>query len=139
MKTSVFILCTLIGISASGCIQAQTSSKEQNAPKVESTDLHAMEFQAQIGQAGAVLLDVRTPAEYASGHLAGAVNMDWSAADYEAKFGTLDPKQPVLVYCAMGGRSDQAKEYLVGKGYRVIQLIDGISGWKKAGLPVEKE
>lgn len=139
MDINTLILCTFLGFSASGCTTAQTTTEGQRATSPVRTDLEALEFQAQIGQDNAVLLDVRTPAEYASGHLAGSVNMDWSAADYEAKFAGLDTARTVLVYCAMGGRSDQAKEYLVGKGYHVIQLVDGISGWKKAGLPVVKE
>jgi rhodanese-related sulfurtransferase len=42
------------------------------------------------------------------------------------------------LYCAIGGRSDQAREYLQAKGYKAHDLEDGIAAWKEAGLPVER-
>lgn len=119
-----------------GCSNAQSgSSPELTIP----TDIEAPEFNARIAKGDARLIDVRTPAEFASGHIKGAENMDWSAADYEKTFATLDASRPVLLYCAVGGRSDQAKEYLEKKGFKVAHLVDGITGWKKAGLPVVKD
>jgi len=119
-----------------GCSVAQTDAPITAAQTHSSADLEAPAFKAMLEQHAGLLVDVRTPAEFASGHIDGAINLDWTANDYETKFSALDPKQPVLVYCAMGGRSDQAKEFLVERGYTVIQLMDGINGWKKAGLPV---
>ncbi|MFN3876398.1 MAG: rhodanese-like domain-containing protein, partial [Flavobacteriales bacterium] len=56
----------------------------------------------------------------------------------ERAFGQLDPKVPLLLYCHSGGRSEQALEYLVSKGYRARHLQGGIIAWRKAGLPVVK-
>ncbi len=135
MKTLITFLCAICLLGTAACSTAQSTG---SGLPISKTDLPALEFRSRIEKGGAMLVDVRTPAEYASGHIAGAVNLDWSAADYEKQMATLDPKMPVLVYCAMGGRSEQAKEYLEGKGLVVIQLVDGIGGWKKAGLPVVK-
>ncbi len=137
MRISTFLLVAALGLSCNNVAQGQKqgASGTQDPAK---TDLEAAEFKARMAAGNGKLVDVRTPAEFKSGHIEGAVNIDWSASDYETSFAKLDPKEPVLVYCAMGGRSDQAKEYLVGKGFTVIQLVDGISGWKKAGLPVVK-
>jgi rhodanese-related sulfurtransferase len=102
-----------------------------------SGDLDPLAFKAEIDRGGARLIDVRTPREYAAGHIPGSENIDWTSPDFEAAFARLDPATPVLLYCLVGGRSEQAKEYLAGKGFRVKHLAEGYSAWKKAGLPVE--
>lgn len=112
-----------------GCLHAQDS---------RSFDMAAPAFKAEVAKGTALLLDVRTPSEYAGGHIAGSTNIDWTAADYEARFAKLDPKTPVLVYCHSGGRSEQAQEYLVEKGFTVTNLTGGFADWKKAGYPVAK-
>ncbi len=55
-----------------------------------------------------VIIDVRTPAEFAEGHLEGAINIDVSAPDFEDKIHDLDPKASYAVYCRSGNRSGQA-------------------------------
>ena len=85
-----------------------------------------------------LLIDVRTPREYAAGHIPGSVNIDWTAPDHEAKFTGLDPDRPLLLYCAVGGRSDQARVFLEEKGFRAQHLDGGIDAWKEAGFEVEK-
>jgi rhodanese-related sulfurtransferase len=101
-------------------------------------DLAPAAFQQAMAEPGVQLVDVRMPAEFASGHLHGAVNIDWTAKDYEAAFAKLDPKRPVLLYCHGGGRSEQALEHLAAVGYDARHLEGGITAWKKAGLPVER-
>ena len=117
-------------ILVAGCAEAQVTGT--------STDLEAPAFKTEIEKGKALLIDVRTPAEYASGHIAGSTNIDWTAADYETRFAKLDPKTPVLVYCHSGGRSEQAQEFLVEKGFVAMNLTGGFVGWKKAGYAVEK-
>lgn len=55
-----------------------------------------------------VVVDVRTPAEFAAGHVAGAVNLDVSAPDFEDRVEALDPDAGYLVYCQSGNRSAAA-------------------------------
>lgn len=124
------------------CAEAQEPSTNSTAPvqaERVSMDVDAKTFNSMIGKDNALLLDVRTPAEFKSGHIAGATNMDWTAADYETQFSTLDPSRTVMVYCAAGGRSDQAKQYLEERGFHVIQLLEGMGGWREAGLPVAQD
>lgn len=87
----------------------------------------------------AVVLDVRTPEEYAKGHLPGAVLLDFKAADFATKLGALDPKKTYLVHCASGGRSAKACEQMYELGFpRVANLEGGFKAWEAAGKPVEK-
>lgn len=85
------------------------------------------------------VLDVRTPKEFAAGHIAGALNIDSSAPDFKEWLAALNRGRPTLVHCASGGRSAPAVEVLRALGFReVYHLKDGFKGWKKAGLPVKK-
>jgi rhodanese-related sulfurtransferase len=113
------------------------SIPDLQAQQMRST-MDIKEFIAALEKGDGVLVDVRTPREYAGGHIPGSINIDWTAADYEEKMATLDPARPVLLYCAIGGRSDQACAYLKARGYRAHDLEDGIGAWKEAGLPLER-
>jgi phage shock protein E len=84
------------------------------------------------------LLDVRTPEEFASGHLAGAENLDFNArASFEAQLAALDRNAPYAIYCRSDNRSGQALEMMRGLGFTdVVDLAGGIIAWQAAGRPV---
>ena len=86
-----------------------------------------------------VLVDVRTPKEYAEGHLKGSTNVAWGN-DFESLWKAAGIKQrfTVAVYYRGGRRSKAAAKELVKKGYKVIELEGGITAWQKAGKPVVK-
>ena len=79
---------------------------------------------------GALLLDVRTPAEFAGGHIDGAVNLP--VQELDAKWAALNvpADREVIVYCASGRRSAKAKELLTGKGVKSIIDVGAMSNWK---------
>lgn len=84
-----------------------------------------------------VLLDVRTPQEFAEGYIPGAVNIDVMAPDFVKNVEAAVPKErPVAVYCRSGRRSAEAMEKLLAAGYDVTDLDGGIMAWQEAGLPV---
>jgi phage shock protein E len=86
----------------------------------------------------AVVLDVRTPKEYAAGHIAGATNLDFYAKDFESKLDTLDKQKPYLVHCAAGGRSAKARDLMQKHQFHTIYHLEGgFKAWEKAGKPVE--
>ena len=120
---SSITIVSCMAFAAVGCAQ---STKQP-------TELSPEAFKSAVAAGKARLVDVRTPAEYAAGHLQGSVNMDWTADDYEAAFAKLDKTMPVLLYCHSGGRSEQALEYLTEQGYQAQHLAGGFIAWKKAG------
>ncbi len=63
-----------------------------------------------------VVVDVRTPAEFAAGHLDGAVNIDVQGTDFDAKIGELDPGASYVVYCRSGNRSGVAVDRMAELG-----------------------
>ena len=93
-----------------------------------SLDVEA--FGAEIQKPGTQLVDVRTPAEYNSAHIPGAINIDVTADDFEQNIRVLNKKQPVAVYCRSGRRSKTAAEILAKEGYRVVELNGGILSWQ---------
>ena len=65
----------------------------------------------------AIILDVRTPEEFAAGHLDGAVLVDIKDSTFDAKIAALDPSVPYVVYCRSGNRSAQAVERMKAVGF----------------------
>jgi thioredoxin len=95
------------------------------------------EFEKLItNTAGAQIIDVRTAEEYASGHVANAINMDVNASDFEQKIATLDKTKAVFVYCLSGGRSAGAVATLQKSGFATIYEMPGIMAWNNAKKPL---
>jgi len=96
-------------------------------------------FQQQLSQrVDAHLLDVRTPEEFATGHIPGALNIDWNAAQFEAEVQGFDRSKKVFVYCLSGPRSASAGAKLRLMGFQdVVELKGGMMAWRKARMPEE--
>ena len=97
------------------------------------------EFEKLTADSSNVILDVRTPEEFAAGHLPGAINIDFNAEDFEQKVSALDKNKTYLVHCASGGRSARACKKLDRLNFpSLYNLKGGIAAWEKAGKKVEK-
>ena len=104
----------------------------------EFTSLSVTEFATAIKNDSVVVVDVRTPAEYKSGYIKGAQNIDMKSADFQTVAAKLDKKKKIAVYCRSGKRSKIAANALADMGYMVIELNSGMLGWQNASMPVEK-
>lgn len=101
------------------------------------TSVSTETFEQKIALPGIQLVDVRTPEEYNSGHIAGAVNIDVNSPDFMSEATQeLKKDKPVYVYCRSGKRSKKAGNQLSDEGYEVVDLNGGITDWKNSGLPV---
>ena len=131
MKKTTFILLALLALALPSCGQQPSN------PAVQTVQTAV--FKQELANADVQLVDVRTPEEYAQGHLADAINMDFYAGDFQNQLKTLDPKKPVLVYCRSGGRSGNAANMLGEMGFeKVIDLQGGITAWQAAGEAIKK-
>jgi rhodanese-related sulfurtransferase len=84
-----------------------------------------------------VILDVRTPEEFAEGHIEGAVMVDFYSDTFDAELAALDPDVPYVVYCRSGNRSGQTITKMEQIGYQSVEDIDGgVVAWAGAGLPL---
>lgn len=85
------------------------------------------------------VLDVRTPKEFAAGHMPGAVNIDINGPDFDQKIAALDKNKTYLVHCAAGVRSTKACRKMSQLNFpNLYNLESGFKAWEKAGKPVEK-
>lgn len=123
MKTVFVSLLSLIGI---------------NACASNYTDLTVNEFEKTAYNGTPAIIDVRTPEEYAAGHLRDAANVDWKADGFLESIRAKYPKEaPLAVYCRTGRRSAEAAGKLADAGYSVYNLLGGIEAWKEAGKPTQ--
>ncbi len=127
-KNKIAMLIVLF-ISTIACNSAST----QNSNSLSATD-----FQTEINKTpNAQVVDVRTPEEFAEGHVANAVNMNYNGADFKSETENLDKSKPVFVYCLSGGRSANAADEMRKDGFtNVIEMGGGMMAWRNAKLPV---
>jgi len=102
-------------------------------------NLTADEFEQMINKDSVQVLDVRTTAEYASGHIKNTLLANWNDTDeFTRRIGFMDKHKPVYVYCLAGGRSAAAAEKMRTTGFeKVYELQGGIIAWKAANKNLE--
>jgi phage shock protein E len=77
-----------------------------------------------------MILDVRTPAEFAQGSIKGAINIDVNAADFKEKIASLDKEKSYLIYCRSGMRSVKACNIMAENGFaKMFNLLGGYQAW----------
>ncbi|WP_082092241.1 rhodanese-like domain-containing protein [Demequina pelophila] len=87
-------------------------------------------FVAALDAPGVVLIDVRTPEEFASGHLPGALNIDINSATFAQNVAALDPEADYAVYCRSANRSRAAIDVMTEQGIaHTVGLEGGIVAW----------
>ncbi len=107
------------------------------AAKQQIKEVDVNSAQTQIKQS--LILDVREPAEFAAGHLAGAINIPRGLLEFKigAHPDFQQQQASILVYCQTGGRSALATQVLNQLGYaQAVSMAGGFNAWTEAGLPV---
>jgi rhodanese-related sulfurtransferase len=122
--------------------QPTTGTSPEAAVKAPDPVMHVNPEQASkllAENKQATVLDIRTPEEFAAGHIEGATNIDFNAPDFESKVAGLDKTKPYVVHCGSGGRSTRSLETFKKNQFESIYHLDGgLSAWKKAGMPVQE-
>jgi rhodanese-related sulfurtransferase len=104
-----------------------------------ATNMNVSEFSKKITEAGVVILDVRTPSEYAEGYIEGAHNIDFQSGNFENEIATLDKNATFAVYCRSGNRSGQAAKIMHDAGFHnVYNLEGGVIDWANEGMMLVK-
>lgn len=86
--------------------------------------------------ASIVLIDVRTPEEFAQGHIEGAVNIDVESGAFAAAIADLPTDGRYVVYCRSGNRSAVAVDQMEAAGFTDVYDMGGIQAWMAAGYPI---
>ena len=129
-------LIFLIAILGSGAFVGSSAfageSQSTEAPSISAADLHGRRTSGE----GPVVIDVRTPEEYAAGHVPGAVNIPFDQV--AERISEVDAPDGVALYCMVGPRARKGESALLNAGYSsVFHLEGGLAAWKAAGLPLE--
>lgn len=96
--------------------------------------LDVKKFAVKVSENDVVVLDVRTPTEFAEGHLKNAINIDFQSASFEADISDFDKDTAYAVYCRSGNRSGHAAKVMAGLGFTELYDLDGgIIDWVSAG------
>jgi rhodanese-related sulfurtransferase len=120
-------LIAILGVSVfflTGCGSSSESVTNQGVT----------EFAKTVSDPSVVVLDVRTPAEFMSGHLANAINIDVEGMQFNSDVSKLDKSKTYAVYCRSGRRSAIATDEMSKLGFKTLFNLEGGTGaWSAAG------
>jgi rhodanese-related sulfurtransferase len=101
------------------------------------TNMNVEDFSKKTAESGVVILDVRTPGEFMTGHIQDAQNIDFESGSFESQIESLDKNGTYAVYCRSGNRSGQAVKVMQDAGFKNIYNLDGgVIDWANSGLPL---
>ena len=122
-----------------GCVNHEDSAlKTQIIEDVTPEEAYAL-IQDNKDNQNFVIIDVRTPEEYASGHIEKAINLDYYSETFKDELNKLDKSKTYLIYCRSGGRSGKALGIMEELDFReVYNMLGGIVQWESGGLPTVK-
>lgn len=137
IQRSVIVVIAFLWISVSSCGQKQ----KDKAGSQESDSAISLISPSELNKVNKdiLLIDVRTPEEFASGHIENSVNIDIKSDDFFSQIDKLDRNQEVYVYCKIGGRSGHAAKKMEEMGFKKIYDLDGgIRQWERDGFKQTK-
>ena len=127
MRNTIFILLLFQTFAFSVKAQFQTASKGV-------VTIPAMEFKKKADSGNYIIIDIRTPREYAAAHIKGAINIDFYKKDFYKKMSEYKNK-PFIYYCRSGNRTGHARKRFNQMGFKEgYELGHGIIAWKRAGF-----
>lgn len=98
------------------------------------TDVQVSEAESILADPGITVVDVRTPAEFAAGHLPGAINIDLQGATFADDIAELPKDEAYFVYCQSGNRSGTATDHMADAGFTTVyDLQGGVADWQAWG------
>lgn len=142
MKTLIYRasgLALLVILAATGTAIAQDTMAAQDVPAVETANIGADELMSRIeAETAPTILDVRTPEEFAAGHVPGAINIPYTELEERYSELELEGSDELVVYCQSGRRAAIAEAALSELGFTNVRDLDGhIAAWKQAERPLE--
>jgi len=136
----ILITPALLFCSCSEPKQAESSPPAESPNSWNVQDVTPVDAQKLLAENKNVrVLDVRTPEEYAEGHIAGAVNVDFKSADFAEKLAKLDKDKAYVLHCRSGNRSGKSLPILKQQSFGTIyHLNKGFNAWKEADMAIEQ-
>jgi rhodanese-related sulfurtransferase len=120
--------------TTTACSNQSATGNAAGATVSSGAHLDPAAFSTAMTQPNTVIVDVRTPAEYGAGHIAGAINIDVESADFNSQIANLDSTKTYALYCHSGRRSGIAITSMQQAGFKsVYDLNGGIQNWQSSG------
>ena len=137
LQSSVTTYRISTAILAAGALVALTiiisSSGQPTAIGTLASVSHSS-FAGYLERATPTIIDVRTPQEFAAGHLPGAINIDFHHPNFRKKLAALDRNEEYAIYCRSGNRSGDTLTLMRTLGFRAVRdLSGGIESWRASG------
>ena len=140
MTRSLIAACVLCSLLTAPALADVPTTKPANAPTTQPQSVEKIsieKFEELRTQPGQTVLDVRTPAEFADGHVPGAIHVP-IASGFDEAIAKLDKSKPYLVYCHSGKRSFLASQRMTKAGFTDVKnFAGGIVAWENAKKPME--
>ena len=131
---AMIAMSALVVGGTSACSNTSASASNPSASIATGSHLSPADFSHAITKTGTVLVDVRTPSEFAAGHIANARNIDVEGATFAADIAGLDKNATYALYCHSGRRSGIAMQAMQQAGFtHVYDLSGGIQNWDASG------
>jgi len=138
LKKQPWILLVILAVIVGGVyLVLSDSSDDSESANSEPQLIGPVAYQDQFVSVARdhTFLDVRTPEEFAGGHIPGAGNI--AVETLESRLDEISRDKPVVVYCRSGNRSATAARILDEAGFTNVYDLGGIITWVEAGLPVQ--
>ena len=136
-RTTIVIILALLTLLLGAVAWVSTTYLNTSEPVTTSQRITPLEYQDQFSTGGShVLIDVRTPEEFASGHIQSALNLP--VETLQTRLSEVPQDIPVIVYCRTGNRSAAAAQILVDAGFQPVYDLGGIQSWVAEGLPINQ-
>lgn len=125
MKVQKYLSVVALGFIAgfspliSGCSQQNASAQEAFAT------ISGDEAKKMLAEKNVTILDVRTPEEFATGHIENAINIDFLSSDFDDKIAQLPKDKTYVLYCRSGNRSGKAMSSFQKQGFTSVKNVSG--------------
>ncbi len=139
MKIKFIAIAILLIIVCLGFVWTSQSDQDKNNITAVSAKEAADLIKMHSGNSEFVILDIRTPGEYNSGHLANSILIDFYSNTFADQLSQLDKEKAYLIYCRTGNRSSKSMEIFNKlKFQKIYHMASGIRGWAAQGFSVVK-
>jgi rhodanese-related sulfurtransferase len=115
MKRIITAIAIVATLGSGGLALSACTPSEGNSP------MAAVDFTADT-----IVIDVRTPEEFDTGHLAGAVNISWEGAEFMDTVSQLDKAAHYVLYCRSGNRAGKALDMMTSMGFTNVQNLGSV-------------
>jgi rhodanese-related sulfurtransferase len=147
MKKLLFIIPLGLSLTAMSCsnndektiLEETVVETTIQQAKTINEDVDVNKFAELVAKEDGQILDVRTPEEWETGVIKGAIKINFFDETFKRQLGKVDKTKPVYVYCKAGGRSTKAAKQMEKMGFTTVyNLLGGMGAWTTAGKETVK-